>query len=245
MPRGRHRRLARRGARLHEAPRRRAQRRRGSSSPSSTTAPQMISYLEETHAAPLQGAAALPRLPPRVPGRQAGRPLARSRPLRHQHARRLEGQAPRAVAGLRHDRDDRDRGDRLGRVLQAAARCRSSCSAERFSQGPRLLRRRARRRPAQGAARSRDRAAALDVGQASSLVEDGRVVGPARRARRARSFVIRAKKGVILGDRRVRVEPRSSARASWAASSPTPTAAHQRGRRAQDGDGAAAPTSAT
>ena len=91
--RGRHRRLARRGARATR-----------SASPTGAattrlierfldTAPAMIRVRRGSDAAALQGPRPLPRLPPRVPRRQAGRALARPGPLRHQRARRVEEEA--------------------------------------------------------------------------------------------------------------------------------------------------------
>ena len=97
---------------------------------------------------------------------------------------------------LRRDGDVGDRGDRLGRLLQAAG---AALQAPRgaLQEGPRLLRRRARRRAPQGAPRPQDRAAASRCARASSSSRTGASRACASSSR-GRSSSIRAKRGVVL-----------------------------------------------
>ena len=129
---------------------------------------------------------------------------------------------PPAQPRLRHDRDVGGRGDRLGRLLQAAE---APVQAPRraLRQGPRLLRRRARGAAPQGAPRSRRSSRCLEHAARELVVEEGRVDRRARRAPGAGGLRSRAA-GRRPRVRRLRVEPRARGAVPRRASSPTPTA---------------------
>ena len=97
---------------------------------------------------------------------------------------------------VRHDRDVGQRGDRVGRLLQAA-QLAIQAARRALLEGIRLLRRRAGRQAPQGAARSEDHAGARDVGPRAHR-RGGARRRPPRDASAGKEILCRAQEGVIL-----------------------------------------------